>query len=70
MNWDTIEGHWDELKGEVKGRWSALSDADIAAVSAKREKLIGKIQVRYGLLKDDATRQVDRWMACIGPDPS
>jgi len=62
MNWDTIEGRWDQLKGDVKSRWAKLTDDDVAAVGAKRDKLIGKLQERYGLLKDDAASQVDRWI--------
>jgi uncharacterized protein YjbJ (UPF0337 family) len=65
MNWDTVEGRWEQLKSDVKGRWAKLTDDDISAVGAKRDKLIGKLQERYGLLKDDAARQVDRWIEGI-----
>jgi uncharacterized protein YjbJ (UPF0337 family) len=63
MNWDTIEGKWTELKGDIKGRWAKLTDDDLAHLGAKREMLIGKIQQRYGVMKDDAERQVDEWLA-------
>jgi uncharacterized protein YjbJ (UPF0337 family) len=62
MNWDTIEGRWAQLKGDLKGRWAALTDDDIAGIGAKREKLVGKLQERYGLIKDDAERQIDGWI--------
>ena len=32
MEWDEIERGWSELKGEVKRRWSKLSDEDIEFV--------------------------------------
>jgi uncharacterized protein YjbJ (UPF0337 family) len=30
-------------------------------ISGQREKLVGKIQERYGIAKDEANRQVDEW---------
>jgi uncharacterized protein YjbJ (UPF0337 family) len=68
MNWSIIEGKWNQLKGDVKSRWAKLTDDDLTSVSAKREKLVGKIQERYGVLRDEAERQVDSWLAGLGKD--
>ena len=65
MNWDTIEGKWDQMKGDVKSKWAKLTDDDVAHVSAKKDKLVGKLQERYGVMKDEAERQVDTWLANI-----
>jgi uncharacterized protein YjbJ (UPF0337 family) len=32
-------------------------------LSGKRELLVGKLQTRYGILKDEAERQADEWIA-------
>jgi uncharacterized protein YjbJ (UPF0337 family) len=69
MNWDTIEGKWEQVKGDVKGTWAKLTDDDITAVSAKKDKLVGMIQERYGIMKDQAEREVDAWLADIGDRP-
>jgi uncharacterized protein YjbJ (UPF0337 family) len=63
MNWDTIEGKWEQVAGDVKETWAKLTDDDVAAVSAKKDKLVGKIQERYGIVKDEAEREVDAWLA-------
>lgn len=63
MNWDIVEGKWEQLKSQVKSQWAKLTDDDISNISAKREHLVGKIQERYGVMKDDAERQVDEWLA-------
>jgi uncharacterized protein YjbJ (UPF0337 family) len=68
MNWDIIEGKWDQFKGDVRSKWAKLSDDDLSAVGARKDKLIGKIQERYGVLRDDAERQVDAWLAGIKSD--
>ncbi len=62
MNWDQIEGQWHEMKGRVRSRWAKLTDNDLANVSGKKESLVGAIQQRYGIAKEDADRQVDDWI--------
>ncbi len=63
MNWDTVKGNWKQMTGEVKSRWGKLTDDDLTQIQGERDKLVGKIQERYGIAKDEAERQVDemRW---------
>jgi uncharacterized protein YjbJ (UPF0337 family) len=61
MNWTTIEGQWDQLKADVKARWAKLTDEDIALLGAKKDKLVGKLVERYGMVKDEAEKQIDEW---------
>jgi uncharacterized protein YjbJ (UPF0337 family) len=62
MNWDRIEGNWKQFGGKVKQQWGKLTDNDLQVVEGRRNELIGKIQERYGIAKDEAERQVDRWV--------
>lgn len=68
MNWDQIEGQWKQLKGEVKTTWAKLTDDDVHVLSGKKDELVGRIQERYGILKDEAEGQVDAWIAKLSPD--
>lgn len=61
MNWDTIEGKWKQVKGKVKSKWGKLTDDDLQLIGGKKDQLIGKIQERYGLKKDEAEKQVDEY---------
>jgi uncharacterized protein YjbJ (UPF0337 family) len=63
MNWDRIEGNWKQLKGKVKSEWGKLTDDDLTLLDGKKDRLVGKIQERYGCRKDEAERQVDDWIA-------
>jgi len=63
MNWDTIKGNWNQLTGAAKSQWGQLTDDDVKEAEGDREKLIGKIQERYGIAKDEAERQVDEFAA-------
>jgi uncharacterized protein YjbJ (UPF0337 family) len=74
MNWEQIEGKWDEIKGQLRSKWGKLTDDDVRTLSGKKDMLVGKIQERYGCLKDEAERQVDEWIGKVGerrpPPPS
>lgn len=59
MNWDQVKGKWTEMKGHAKAQWADLTDDDLLAVEGERDKLVGKIQERYGITKEEAERQVD-----------
>lgn len=62
MNWDQIEGKWKQFAGSAKVRWGKLTDDDLDVAEGNREKLEGKIQERYGIAKNEASKQVDDWI--------
>jgi len=68
MNWSQMEGQWKQVKAQLKSKWAKLTDDDVQNLAAKRDELVGKIQERYGILKDEAERQVDAFVATLGPD--
>ena len=63
MNWDRIEGNWKQIKGSVKEQWGHLTDDDLDVAAGKRDQLVGSIQNRYGVAKDEAERQIDSWVS-------
>jgi uncharacterized protein YjbJ (UPF0337 family) len=67
MNWDQLEGQWHQVKGNLKSKWAKLTDDDVTTVSGKKEALVGKLQERYGILKDEAEKQADEWIAKLSP---
>jgi uncharacterized protein YjbJ (UPF0337 family) len=63
MNWDRIEGNWKQFKGQIRQRWGKLTDDDMDVIAGKRDVLVGKVQERQGIARDEAERQVDEWTA-------
>ena len=63
MNWDQVEGQWHQVTGAVKDTWGKLTDDDVKHVSGKKDVLLGKLQERYGIAKDEAEKQADAWLA-------
>lgn len=61
MNSDQFEGKWKQLKGQVKQRWGKLTDDDVTALGGKKDELVGKIQERYGITREQAEREADEW---------
>ncbi len=61
MNWDQAKGQWTQLKGSVRKQWGKLTDDDLDVIGGERERLVGKIQERYGIAKEEAERQIASW---------
>ncbi len=62
MNWDQTEGKWKQLKGSVKERWGRLTDDDLDVIAGKRDRLVGVLQERYGILQEEAEQEADAWI--------
>lgn len=58
MNQDQIQGNWMQFKGKVKEQWGKLTDDDLDIIAGKRDQLLGRIQARHGLAKDEAEKQL------------
>lgn len=61
MNWDQIKGNWNQAKGKVKETWGDLTDDDLTKIEGQRDQLVGRVQERYGVAKEEAERQVTDW---------
>jgi uncharacterized protein YjbJ (UPF0337 family) len=66
MNWEQIQGQWKQLKGKLKMKWGRLTDDDLDVIAGQKDILVGKIQERYGLKKEEALRQVEEWNSTLG----
>ncbi|MGA8143994.1 MAG: CsbD family protein [Candidatus Acidiferrales bacterium] len=69
MNWDQVEGKWKQYTGEIRERWSKLTDDDIHIIAGKREQLIGRLQERYGLAKEVAAHEADEFVRELTEEP-
>jgi uncharacterized protein YjbJ (UPF0337 family) len=58
MNEDRIKGQWKQLSGKLKAKWGKLTDDDLAVADGDSEYLVGRIQERYGIARDEAERQL------------
>ncbi len=63
MNSDQLEGKWKQLKGSVKQQWGKLTDDDLTFINGRSEELVGKVQERYGIARDEAQKRVNEFLA-------
>jgi uncharacterized protein YjbJ (UPF0337 family) len=68
MNWDRIEGNWKQLTGKVRQQWGKLTDDDLDMIDGRREQLAGRIQEVYGISKDEADQQIERFSGSLDAD--
>ena len=62
MNEDMVKGEWKQMAGRIKAKWGKLTDDEIQQAEGNSEYLIGKLQERYGLAKE----QVEEYLRDIG----
>jgi uncharacterized protein YjbJ (UPF0337 family) len=62
MNWDQVEGVWKQSKGKFREQWGKLTDDDLEIIAGKRDQLVGRLQERYGIARDEAEKQADAFV--------
>jgi uncharacterized protein YjbJ (UPF0337 family) len=70
MNEDTLKGQWNQLKGKAREKWGMLTNDDLNVIQGKTEQLVGLIQQRYGIARDEAERQVKDWIKNTKTEPT
>ncbi len=62
MNWNQIEGNWEQFKGKAQTQWGKLTGDDLDVIKGNRKVLAGRIQERYGIAQEEAEKQIDDWV--------
>ena len=62
MNWDQVEGNWKQFKGKVIQKWGMLTNDELDVIQGRKDQLIGKIQERYGMAREEAEKEVDDFL--------
>jgi uncharacterized protein YjbJ (UPF0337 family) len=62
MNSDILKGNWKQFRGEVQKQWGKLTNDDLDVIQGEYDKLVGRIQERYGYERDRAQREVDEYL--------
>lgn len=57
MNSDILKGNWKQFRGEIQKQWGKLTDDDMDVINGEYDKLVGRMQERYGWSKEQAERE-------------
>jgi uncharacterized protein YjbJ (UPF0337 family) len=52
INAQEIQGRWNQLRGQVKEKWGQLTDDDLAIQGGNVDQLVGRIQQKTGVARD------------------
>ena len=63
MVWNQVGAKWDLFKGSAKQEWGDLTDDDLDYIAGTRDRLVGRLREKYGITREDAELQADRWFA-------
>ena len=65
MNWDRLEGEWKQRRGKAVHHWGKMMNDELAAIAGKYEELVGRLQSRYGIAREEAQRQVGEFKGMV-----
>ena len=61
MDNNVFKGKWTQMKGEAKKQWGKLTDDDLDVINGEKDKLIGKLQEKYGHTREQAETEYNNW---------
>jgi uncharacterized protein YjbJ (UPF0337 family) len=62
MHRNEMRGHWNQLREEAGSIWANLTDDDLDYIQGDAEKLVERVQNRYGYDRIVAQHQVNRFL--------
>lgn len=65
MNWDRVEGQWKQRRGNVAHHWGKLMNDELAAIAGEYEELVGRLQEKFGIAKEDAREEIEEFKTRI-----
>jgi uncharacterized protein YjbJ (UPF0337 family) len=65
VNWDRLEGQWKQKRGRAIYQWGRVMNDELSAILGKYEELVGKLQEKYGIAKDEARHRVDEYKIIV-----
>jgi len=66
-DWEQIAGKWKQVSGEAKKKWGKLTDDELMQINGNRDILAGKLQEKYGIVQEQAHKQIDDWASKLKP---
>jgi uncharacterized protein YjbJ (UPF0337 family) len=69
MNDDILKDQWKQMSGQIKTWWGVLTDDDLDKINGRRDRLINKLQEKYGFTKEQAAREIDDHLAQLKGTP-
>jgi uncharacterized protein YjbJ (UPF0337 family) len=66
VNKEIMQDRWSQMRAEAQQRWNKLTDEDFENVTGQVDKLAETVGERYGYSREQAQKEVDRFMHKYG----
>jgi uncharacterized protein YjbJ (UPF0337 family) len=63
-----IKGEWNIIKGNLKQKWSRLTDDDLQYIEGKQDELLGRIQKRTGESREAVESAIKEYRDALGTE--
>lgn len=63
MKRSDVERAWKQFKSTVQRRWTLLTGDDLDLIAGNYDRLVAKLQERYGMTRQQAERELDEFRA-------
>jgi len=63
---DVLKGKWKQHVGAAKVAWGELTEDELMKAEGRQDKLAGLVTERYAITRDEADRQVKRFLDKLG----
>jgi CsbD-like. len=60
-----MEGQWKQRRGKAVHHWGKTMNDELSAILGKYEELVGNLQEKYGIAKDEARRRMDDYKIIV-----
>jgi uncharacterized protein YjbJ (UPF0337 family) len=64
---DALKGQWKQHLGAAKIAWGELTEDELLKAEGRQDKLAGLVQERYAITRDEADKQVKRFLDKLSP---
>lgn len=65
MNTFIFDGSWNQIKGVLRQKFAQLTDMDLEFIQGKGEELLGRLQTRLGLSREELEIMLDDMKASV-----
>lgn len=68
MRKEELRENWKRLRDAVKIEWDRLTEEDLDEIAGERTLLVGKVEQRYDVTRENADRQVRDWQGRVAAE--
>lgn len=60
-----IEDQWDQVRNKIHARWNKITEEDVDQINGNHNRFIDMIKERYGVTKELAEDQMQRFLRAV-----